>query len=123
MAARCSWQLRQWAACRLNPAFQRPASVAMAASASAWCRGSLCSISASGSTSRVLPCQAAELTGSFTRREDWGCNRTRKPFLYCLKTSMPDQRHPVKAVAFRATASRLAALTGCRRPGEGLPSG
>jgi excisionase family DNA binding protein len=37
-----------------------------------------------------------------------------------LKPSRPDQRHPVKAGAFRAPASRLSALTGCRRPGEGL---
>ena len=35
----------------------------------------------------------------------------------------PDQRHPVKAGACRAPALRLAALTGCRRPGRGLPSG
>jgi transposase-like protein len=39
--------------------------------------------------------------------------------LACLRASGPDQRHLVKAVAFRATASRLAALTGCRRPGRG----
>jgi hypothetical protein len=40
-----------------------------------------------------------------------------------LAPSGPDQRHPVKAGACRATASRLAALTGCRWPGRGLPSG
>jgi hypothetical protein len=42
-----------------------------------------------------------------------------KNSLACMRASGPDQRHPVKAVAFRATASRLAALTGCRRPGRG----
>ena len=35
----------------------------------------------------------------------------------------PDQRHPVKAGASRAPASRLAALTGCRRPGSLPPIG
>jgi hypothetical protein len=40
-----------------------------------------------------------------------------------LESSVPNQRHPVKAGAFRAPASRLAALTGCRRPGSCLPSG
>jgi hypothetical protein len=37
--------------------------------------------------------------------------------LACLKASRPDQRHPVKAGACRAPASRLATLTGCRRQG------
>jgi hypothetical protein len=40
--------------------------------------------------------------------------------LACFKASRPDQRHPVKAGACRAPASRLATLTGCRRPRQGL---
>jgi hypothetical protein len=43
---------------------------------------------------------------------DWSFARSR---------GMPDQRRSVKAGAFRA--SRLAALTGSRQPGRGLPSG
>jgi hypothetical protein len=39
---------------------------------------------------------------------------------YLLVAMGPDRRHSLKAVAFRAPASRLAALTGCRRPGRGL---
>src|SRR5216683_4264895 len=89
----------------------------MVASASVWCRGSPCSTSASG-TSPASPCQAAELTGRSHGREGWGCER--RASLACLKPSRPDQRHPVKAGASRAPASRLAAMTGCRRPGRGL---
>src|SRR6516165_1776620 len=54
--------------------------------------------------------------------------RLRAPYLYpdqrrdLLVAMGPDRRHPVKAVASRAPASRLAALTGCRRPGRGLAS-
>jgi hypothetical protein len=36
-----------------------------------------------------------------------------------LVATGPDQCHPINADAFRATASRLAALTGCHRPGKG----
>jgi len=73
-----------------------------------------------GSTSPASPCRAAELTGHSHGREGWGCER--RASLACLKASRPGQRHPVKAGAFRTTASRLAALTGCRRPSRGLPS-
>jgi hypothetical protein len=40
-----------------------------------------------------------------------------------LSPSRPDQRHPVKAGACRAPASRLTALTGCRRPGRACQAG
>src|SRR6266851_3857157 len=90
----------------------------MVTSASVSCRGSPCSTSASGNTSRASPCRAAELTGHSHGREGWGCEW--RPSLACLRPSRPDQRHPVKAGACRATASRLAALTGSRRPGRGL---
>jgi hypothetical protein len=40
--------------------------------------------------------------------------------LVCLEASRPDQRHPVEGGAFRATTSRLAALTGCRLARQGL---
>ncbi len=46
----------------------------------------------------------------------------RSNWLACLRPSRPDQRHPVKVGASRAPASRLAAMTGCRRPGRGLRS-
>ena len=42
---------------------------------------------------------------------------------YLVVAMGPDRRHPLKAGASRATASLLTALTGCRRPGKGSPSG
>ena len=62
------------------------------------------------SPSQALPSRTRESSD----REVW-----RKPCRF--RRRMPDQRQPVKAGAFRAPASRLAALTGCRRPGGGLP--
>jgi hypothetical protein len=61
-----------------------------------------------------------DIEWSFGRKGGWGCESKIGPCLF--GPSRPDQRHPVKAGGFRVTASRLAALTGCRRPGKGLPS-
>src|SRR5882672_10784721 len=83
---------------------------------SASCPGALHSNSMSAATSPAPSCPAVESTGRSHGCEDWDCERKRK--LYLLETSRPDQRQPLKAGAFRASASRLAALTGCHRPGR-----
>src|SRR6266849_6723479 len=80
----------------------------MTASVSTWCRGNPCSTSASAS---ISPAQCAMLVASngiSAGNGGWGyeCPQCR----YLLVDMGLDRRHPVKAVASRAPASRLTGL-------------
>lgn len=72
-----------------------------------------------GQSISTIANRAAELTGHLPDREDWGCEG--RASLACLEASGPDQRHPSRLGVPRP-ASRLAALTDCRRSGRGSPS-
>ena len=54
---------------------------------------------------------------------NWGWGYECPQHGYLLVDMGPDRRHPVKAGASRAPASRLTALTGCRRPGKARHAG
>ena len=76
---------------------------------------------ASGSTSPAACALAATSNRSFGRKRGLGCKLDEQGLACWAREA--DQRHPFKAGAFRAPASLLAALTGCRRPGEACQAG